>query len=639
MTTLSTADPRYRSFRRMSLRNMGLVVRALEPPREVKFEQNLLTWKPPEDIAGITHYRIRIEKDTGAPDFEVSSGQLALQLFRGDTFAISSYNKTADLESRPVIVGGDYSLSSGNVGLGLAGSQGLTINAVNATLTDPTDFGMRFWVIAITYMASIEGLVKVEIWVENPSGEQPEKIGESTYVAAGDHIAYFAMDPPESATTLRVYLVPVTTGMVYPLLSVAEYGEGASANDTVQITPVPTDDLGVEVCENVSSWDVTTPSDFYDANGVKRIQFKATFTKPSDARWGGVWIVVKKPGGRYVHFGPFYDSPTQDVEVPLPIVEESWRVFGQSQDKFGKRNSINESEEGTKTPYEDVDVGITVGALDLGKALDTSISSALSVVANVLGVAGEGITESLIKDFAISQVKLKNAQIIDAARIVDAAVTTAKIDNLAVTNALIANGAVTNLKIGDAEIYGAKIKNAAINDAHIGTLSVSSISSWSGASVSITSDFTFAGTAGLVVSAGGGIHCNGILYGGTIIAGSGSYVQTPNIVDTWPSPTVQAALGGGWFQVTPGNIAGTIIRATSKFQINTTDVINSSFAFIGSGGVNTAGNIAGANLKYSGQFWAPYSSESIDLSTITIAKWIAAYDTAGNYLGKIPIIP
>ena len=381
-TDLSSTDPRYRTFRRMALRNMGLMVRALEPPREVKFEQNLLTWKPPADTAGITHYRIRIEKDIGPPDFEVSSGQLAIQLFRGDTFAISSYNKTADLESRPVIVGGNYSLDSGNVGLGLAGSQGLTISNVSATLSAPTDFGLRFWVIAVTYMASIEGLTKVEIWAENPSGDPAEKVGEATYIAAGDHKAYFALDPPDANTTVRVYLVPVTSAMVYPLKTVAVYGSGASANDTVQITPVPTEDLGIEVCANVTSWDVTTPTEFYDANGVKGIRFRATFTKPSDTRWGGVWIVIKKEAGRYVRFGPYYGSPTEYAEMSLPITVENWRIFGQSQDKFGKRNSIQESGDNI-TPYEDVNIGTTIGALDLGKALTASVGDGLSVVANV----------------------------------------------------------------------------------------------------------------------------------------------------------------------------------------------------------------------------------------------------------------
>jgi len=582
----AVTDPKYRAFRRMALRNMGLVVRALEPPREVAFEQNLLTWQPPADTAGITHYRIRIEKDIGPPDFEVPSGQQAIQLFRGDTFAISSYNKGADLESRPVIVGGDYSLDSGNVGLGLAGSQGLTISNVSATLSTPTDFGLRFWVIAVTYMASIEGLTKVEIWAENPSGDPAEKMAEATYIAAGDHKAYFALDPPDANTTVRVYLVPVTSAMVYPLKTVAVYGSGASANDTVQITPVPTEDLGIEVCANVTSWDVTTPTDFYDANGVKGIRFRATFTKPSDARWGGVSIVVKKEAGRYVRFGPYYGSPTEYAEMSLPITVENWRIFGQSQDKFGKRNSIQESGDNI-TPYEDVNIGTTIGALDLGKALTTSISSALSVVANVLGVASQGIDVSLIKDFAVSKVKLQNAPIIDAARIEDLAVGTGHIQLLAIGTGLINNLAVTYAKIGDTEIYGAKIANLGVSSAKIDTLAVNKITGWGGYTIDVTSVLSFNGPGGIQFSGSAGISVisPGVISGAQIWA-SGFYI---------------------------GGVAG--------------QVIDQSETFVGDGGVNTSGAIKINSLQVVGARLPYFAAPSPAGGFSDFAEVLAAHNT------------
>ena len=61
-----------------------------------------------------------------------------------------------------------------------------------------------------------------------------------------------------------------------------------------------------------------------------------------------------------------------------------------------------------------------------------------------------------------------------------------------------------------------------------------------------------------------------------MVVAPGSYLSVSTIVDTWPSPSVTASLNGGWFGV-DGNLAGTIVRATSKFQINTTDGITGSF--------------------------------------------------------------
>jgi len=37
--------------------------------------------------------------------------------------------------------------------------------------------------------------------------------------------------------------------------------------------------------------------------------------------------------------------------------------------------------------------------------------------------------------------------------------------------------------------------------------------------------------------------------------------------------------------------------------------------------------------------WHEYYTENLVLANLTATRWVAAYDSAGNYLGKIPIIP
>jgi len=235
---------------------------------------------------------------------------------------------------------------------------------------------------------------------------------------------------------------------------------------------------------------------------------------------------------------------------------ETWRVFGQSEDKFGKRNSINETQEGEATPYEDINVGTTAGSLDLAYALETSISEALDIVDNVLGVASLGITTDLIAQFAISQLKLQNAQIIDAVRIVDAAVKTAKIDALAVTEALIQNFAVTSIKVGDGEIYAVNIHDGTITNAKIDEIYVNSITNWEGETIVVGSGVTFQGP---VYITGGSLSC---------------------------SFALNATLGID-------------IGPTASYKCNGSAVINSLKQFVGSGGIATSGNI---NISSSGKF-------------------------------------
>jgi len=44
-------------------------------------------------------------------------------------------------------------------------------------------------------------------------------------------------------------------------------------------------------------------------------------------------------------------------------------------------------------------------------------------------------------------------------------------------------------------------------------------------------------------------------------------------------------------------------------------------------------------LYVAGQFRSAYQVENLVLGNLTATKWIAAYDSFGNWLGKIPIIP
>ncbi|HUU94555.1 MAG TPA: hypothetical protein VM487_02360, partial [Phycisphaerae bacterium] len=475
------------------------------PPRNLRFEENLLKWDPPADTSAVTHYRVRIGHDTGPPDFELSAGQTALQLFKGESFLVSSYNVVMDQESTFVGIGAGYGVN-GNVGLGAARG-GITFSSISAALSDPNDFGLRFWLITCNYSTSVAGLKGVAVWVENPVDGTPDRLAQSTYIPTQANSAVVAILPPDTSRTIRVYLVGIWD-LEDPLLTVAEHGEQASsAHKTVDIGPVPTETQGVEWTANVTSPGVTK-STYKDSNGLTRTRLTVTFTPPADARWGGVEIDAKRPGPIYEQLNRTSVSPAV-FPIESPSTSQTWRIFFRSYDKRGKTNSLNETGAGTPTPYVDIVLGADTGTFDAAKIQQNTLSDALYIAANVLGIKPLGITEDLIGTFAVSQAKLANAPIIDAVRIVDGAIGTAKIENAAITSALIGTGVILTAHIGDAQITSAKIAN----------LQVDKITGWSGALINFGTGCYFQGHASFqnTVSVYGSFqsHLNAIFFGTT----------------------------------------------------------------------------------------------------------------------------
>lgn len=68
------------------------------PPSFIGEYPGWLTWEAPE-LQNFTHFRLRVDQDSGDPDYEFPSGQRAVQIFRGRTFFLTAYNSTNGLES------------------------------------------------------------------------------------------------------------------------------------------------------------------------------------------------------------------------------------------------------------------------------------------------------------------------------------------------------------------------------------------------------------------------------------------------------------------------------------------------------------------------------------------------------------
>ncbi|MGI6117844.1 MAG: phage baseplate protein [Bilifractor sp.] len=112
-------------------------------------------------------------------------------------------------------------------------------------------------------------------------------------------------------------------------------------------------------------------------------------------------------------------------------------------------------------------------AINAAKIVDKAITNAKfgdsSVDARV--VAAQAIGTAEIHDAAVTNAKI-DALAVDNAQIIDGAITEAKIDDLAVTSAKIADAAVGTAKIQDAAVGTAKIVDAAVATAKIKDLAV-----------------------------------------------------------------------------------------------------------------------------------------------------------------------
>lgn len=89
---------------RLTARVTGLSQRRPEPPRNFRGQSpGWLSWTtPPPTAPPFSHYRLRIDHDDGAAEYELPSGHLGIQILRGSRFVLTTYNEANGLESARV---------------------------------------------------------------------------------------------------------------------------------------------------------------------------------------------------------------------------------------------------------------------------------------------------------------------------------------------------------------------------------------------------------------------------------------------------------------------------------------------------------------------------------------------------------
>lgn len=341
---------------------------------------------------------------------------------------------------------------------------------------------------------------------------------------------------------------------------------------------------------------------------------------------------------------------------------------------------------------------LATGAVNTTKLADLAVEAAKLANSSVTAtkIANAAVGSAAIADLAVGNAHLANAAVTNA-KIANAAISTANIQNLAVTENLIANGAITTPKLSTGELLvgagGGKPVRFRVNDAfgnmigfigdnqdgfvggwfqraRIGGTYTSPVIDASSTGVSVTN-------ATITVNAVAGFNPKTIsISPGTGLKVSGPYSATVKIGDP-AQPYFHSILieeVGGFDYITIG--ASKIIGYSGPYSDRSFNIFSSQGASQlqlthGSTGLSMSAeptkayifcNSDNSYVKFTGSGsysdfreyrrnsqlcidsfghfrWPVINTENIPLGSVTATQWVPAYNLAGNYVGKIPIIP
>lgn len=421
------------------------------------------------------------------------------------------------------VVGSGSSSGSGSGGTTVDPAGNVTITATGSEYYDWQDGnGIRLALFGTIMPPSPVGTFDSEsVYWEKDASNLPSAVADGGTLAngsenaGGDHWApntaftkrkhtdgKFRIDNLDPvAGDYRVYCASVNTeGFENSLVRASE--TGATPSVVITVPPISTiGATGEEYCKNPINCAATVRQAQEGAVYVTHVI--TTFDKPADDVYGtGVYVEViytDDDGNTVTNVGVGQYGIGCDNYFTTPAAQQNAKVrFRGFSDPLNTPNveddHVNSYAPGI-TPELNVTIGKNDGTVDLGEGIAATVAASMAVLNKVLGVSTNGITTDLIATFAVSQDRLANAQIIDAGRIVDDAVTnsklgslsvstpkiadfavqTAKIDNLAVDTTKIASAAITNAKIANLAVGGANIQDLAVSTAKIQDAAITTV--------------------------------------------------------------------------------------------------------------------------------------------------------------------
>jgi hypothetical protein len=244
-------------------------------------------------------------------------------------------------------------------------------------------------------------------------------------------------------------------------------------------------------------------------------------------------------------------------------------------------------------------------------------------------IAALAVGTAAIANLAVNNAKLGSLAVANA-NIQNGAVNTLQVQNGAITNLLVQDSAITTAKIGDLQVTSGKVASLMA-----GKLLADTISAAITMTAPVISILGSVGTVaidninGIKMTYSGAVASMGYGVFTTASGGATGTLNGNSLTLQNGSASVQSYCGASIRQVYLTNADGSVaISLVSTAGGNSINIGNGYLAVNGSQVIDSFGR-----LRQS------YTAESIALSSVSTAGWFAAYDSAGNYRGKIPIIP
>jgi hypothetical protein len=228
------------------------------------------------------------------------------------------------------------------------------------------------------------------------------------------------------------------------------YVSGVTPSEVIAVGPPALGSTGQEYTSVVSGLSVNI---LYQraGEGQEQFRFSVAWTNPDDSTFGGPIVVVKKTAPGDPEFSEAdYRGPEDNTHLTRwreVNPGETYTVYVNSMDVNNQENTIYDPVTPKVTGLSPVFQ--TSGKLKAHRLDSTTVGTGLQIdtTSFVLRVPLSGITTDLVNNFAVTEDKLQNAQIINAARIKNAAIENLKLDRASANKIAIVDADIMNLAV------------------------------------------------------------------------------------------------------------------------------------------------------------------------------------------------
>lgn len=504
----------------------------------------------------------------------------------------------------------------------------------NPHLTDPADLGWTANPLQVQLSSGDQDWVVCVEW-DWPTDDQNYQTLGGVNIVVDDGVTqtYMGNVPKTSPGKWQAQPMSLKPGITnYKIWLISYSISGVNNTLLTGITPAVTFTMTRQLGSTGSEYAALVTSDgvhsfvtvnpLVNADGTAVLRVNAYWTAPSDPQFGGINLCVKKPADSTIYSLGSASTTPLEITIPEPATVQTWRFYLVSVDVNHNRNHILDNGDGTydagETPWIDISVGNATGQLNLAKANSSSYDTDITV-------SGTKLTLGVVSAAKITTgyLRVGGSGMVSIVQIYDTFSSLIGWIGDDTGSSGYVGGWFKRLRIGggspaSAQVVADSSGNVTISTSLlVGTIPTSSLSGLivngqidTGIAVAkldsgtLPSGVVYAGTilasqilAGTITVGSGGI---------TILGGGGLTIDTGlGVVSTFNGSGVTFFAGGVYTtidslgiatpSVSASEVSGGNVYASSTFRMGNTFlssiVINFSQTFVGSGGVDTTGNI------------------------------------------------